>query len=166
MTESDIIVNTDWIDDEIRLFNENGLLQQEPMKKIDIIHLYINSSSELIKTHKTTHTFIGSHNILYSNDIFRYYLQNNTLDSVKYKFFQLHSYNIDLGDKLYTNIKSVSTIDFLKISTHIKDIHINPSLFIFHGTNSIYIIYKEKIKNSKNVTLKNKIKSDIRSLIR
>lgn len=154
--EQELIINTDWINNEMRLFNENGILHQELMKTIQIIHVHINSSSEVIKTRRVVHSFNNGDNLLSSNEIFRYYVQNRNTDSIQYKFFKLLVYNVDLGDKLYTTINSISTINFLKSFTHIKDIIINPSLFIFHEINAVYLIYKENIKNCKNITLKNR----------
>jgi hypothetical protein len=154
--EQELIINTDWINNEMRLFNENGVLHQELMKTIQIIHVHINSSSEVIKTRRVLHSFDNGDNLLSSNEIFRYYVENRNIDSIQYKFFKLLVYNVDLGDKLYTTINSISTINFLKSFTHIKDIIINPSLFIFHEINAVYLIYKENIKNCKNITLKNR----------
>jgi hypothetical protein len=156
--EPELIVNTNWINNEMRLFNENGILQQEPMKSIRIIHVHINSSFEIIRTHSVIHSFINGGNLLSANEIFKYYIQNKNFDSIQYNFFKLLVYNLDLGDKLYTTINSISTINFLKSFTHIKDIIINPSLFIFHEINSVYLIYKDNTKSYKNVTLKNKRK--------
>ena len=156
MTSNDIIINADWIDNETRLYNENEILQQEFMKTIQIVNVYINNSSEIVKVSKMSHTFKHDNNIILSNDIFKYYLQNRTIESIKYQLFKLLIYNIDLGEKHYTTIKSVSTINFLNCVSHVKDIVINPSLFIFHELNTIYFIYKSSIKNSKNVTHKNR----------
>jgi hypothetical protein len=87
--EQELIINTDWINNEMRLFNENGVLHQELMKTIQIIHVHINSSSEVIKTRRVLHSFDNGDNLLSSNEIFRYYVENRNIDSIQYKFFKL-----------------------------------------------------------------------------
>lgn len=153
---NDIVINADWIDNETRLYNENEMLQQEFMKTIQIVNIYINSSSEIVKVSKISHTFKDGNNVISSNDIFRYYIENRSVESIKYQLFKLLIYNVDLGEKHYATIKSVSNINFLNCVSHVKDVVINPSLFIFHELNSIYFIYNNNIKNSKNVTHKNR----------
>lgn len=150
----DICLNTQWIDKELRLFNENQKISKEFMKTIKITHIYINSSSEIVKTDKSFHIFKDNQNIIHSNEIFKYFTNFRVKDNVKYSLYQLLSYNIDLDDKLYNDINSISTINFMEHITYIKDIIIKPSLFIFHEINAIYIIYKEPNKQTKRFTLK------------
>lgn len=157
MYESEVEINTDWINNETRLLNEEGLLCQEAMKTIKIVHVYMNETSEIIKIKKTIHTFIDGSNVVTCNEILRYYIENRKLQTTRYKLFKVLVYNVDLGDKLYQKMKSISTINCLKsVSLYIEDIVINPSLFIFHEMNSIYLIYKENIKDSRSMTQKNK----------
>ena len=157
MYESEVEINTDWINNETRLLNEDGLLCQEAMKTIKIVHVYMNETSEIIKIKKTIHTFKDGSNVVTCNEILRYYIENRKLQTIRYKLFKVLVYNVDLGDKLYQKMKSISTINCLKsVSLYIEDIVINPSLFIFHEMNSIYLIYKENIKDSRSMTQKNK----------
>lgn len=157
MYESEVEINTDWINNETRLLNEEGLLCQEAMKTIKIVHVYMNETSEIVKIKKTTHTFMDGSNVVTCNEILRYYIENRKLQTTRYKLFKVLVYNVDLGDKLYQKMKSISTINCLKsVSFYIEDIVINPSLFIFHEMNSIYLIYKENIKDSRSMTQKNK----------
>ena len=157
MYESEVEINTDWINNETRLLNEEGLLCQEAMKTIKIVHVYMNETSEIIKIKKTIHTFIDGSNVVTCNEILRYYIENRKLQTTRYKLFKVLVYNVDLGDKLYQKMKSISTINCLKsVSLYTEDIVINPSLFIFHEMNSIYLIYKENIKDSRSMTQKNK----------
>ena len=157
MYESEVEINTDWINNETRLLNEEGLLCQEAMKTIKIVHVYMNETSEIIKIKKTIHTFKDGSNVVTCNEILRYYIENRKLQTIRYKLFKVLVYNVDLGDKLYQKMKSISTINCLKsVSLYIEDIVINPSLFIFHEMNSIYLIYKENVKDSRSMTQKNK----------
>ena len=157
MYESEVEINTDWINNETRLLNEEGLLCQEAMKTIKIVHVYMNEISEIVKIKKTIHTFKDGSNVVTCNEILRYYIENRKLQTTKYKLFKVLVYNVDLGDKLYQKMKSISTINCLKsVSLYIEDIVINPSLFIFHEMNSIYLIYKENMKDSRSMTQKNK----------
>jgi hypothetical protein len=155
MYESEVEINTDWINNETRLLNEEGLLCQEAMKTIKILHVYMNETSEIIKIKETIHTFMDESNVVTCNEILRYYIENRKLQTIRYKLFKVLVYNVDLGDKLYQKMKSISTINCLKsVSLYKEDIVINPSLFIFHEMNSIYLIYKENRKDSKSTTQK------------
>lgn len=148
-----INLNIEWIDKEIKMFNENGKLSKEHMKSIFITHVFINSSSEIVKTYKTEHTF-NENAILSFTDIYQHYKKNRIQDHIKYNFNQFFIYNIDLDDKLYSDIKSMTSHNFLEVNSYIKDVTIQPSLFIFHEINCAYIIYKEQKKGGNNKTAK------------
>jgi hypothetical protein len=150
----EIDVNVDWIGQQIRLYNENDKLLKEKMKTIKIVSIFINSSNEIVKSNNFIHSFQDNKCILSSAEIFRYFKNNRVRNSIKYDFKHLFVYNIDLDNKLYTDIESVNTTNFITSFTYIKDIVINPSLFIFHEINCVYIIYKEIVKNVNNKTVK------------
>ncbi len=154
MDLQEIDVNFDWIDKQIRLYDENDKLIKESMKKIKIVFVFINSSQEVVKSHNRIHHFIDDKCIISSTEIFRYFKNDRVQSSIKYGFNQLFVYNIDLDNKLYSDIESVNTTNFLSSYSYIKDIVITPSLFIFHEINCIYIIYKDTIKNNNNKTVK------------
>ena len=152
----EIDVDTDWIDKQVRLYNENEKIFKENIKSINIVSIFINSSHEIVKTHKFIHYFKDEKCILSSIEIFQYFKNDRIQDSIKYDLSQLFVYNIDLDNKLYTDIDSITTTNFLTSFTYIKDILLHPSLFIFHEINCVYIIYKENIKNIHNKTVKKK----------
>ena len=152
----EINVDTDWIDKQVRLYNENEKIFKENMKSVNIVSIFINPSNEIVKTHKFIHSFKDEKCILSSIEIFQYFKNYRIQDSIKYDLSQLFVYNIDLDNKLYTDIDSITTTNFLTSFTYIKDILINPSLFIFHEINCVYIVYKENIKNIHNKTVKKK----------
>ena len=156
MELQEIDVDTDWIDKQVRLYNENEKILKENMKTINIVSIFINSSYEIVKTHKFIHSFKNEECILSSTEIFQYLKNYRIQDSIKYDLNHLFVYNVDLDNKIYTDIDSITTTNFLSGFTYIKDIVINPSLFIFHEINCVYIIYKENIKNIHNKTVKKK----------
>lgn len=159
MESHEFDVDTDWIDKQVRLYNENEKIFKENMKTINIVSIFINPSHEIVKTQKCIHSFKDESCILFSNEIYQYFKNQRIQDSIKYDLNQLFVYNIDLDNKLYTDIESITTTNFLTSFTYIKDIVINPSLFIFHEINCVYIIYKENIKNIHNKTVKKKRQS-------
>ena len=136
------------------MFNENGKLSKECMKSILITHVFLNSSSEIVKSYKTEHVF-NENPILSFSDIYHHYKKNRFQDHIKYNFNQFFIYNIDLDDKLFSDLKSIETRNFLEGNSYIKDVTIQPSLCIFHEFNCAYIIYKELRKDGKNKTSKN-----------
>lgn len=156
MELQEIDVDTDWIDKQVRLYNENEKLFKENMKAINIVSIFINSSYEIVKTHKIIHLFKDEECVLSSTEIFQYFKNYRIQDSIKYDLNHLFVYNVDLDNKIYTDIDSITTTNFLSSFTYIKDIVINPSLFIFHEINCVYIIYKENTKNIHNKTVKKK----------
>jgi hypothetical protein len=145
------------IEKQVRLNNQCDKLSKEYMESIKVLHVFINSSSEIVHTYKTIHKFNNNtKNTIYSSDIHNFYKDNRTLELVKYDFNQFLVYNVDIDNKLYTNIDSISTLNFLQGYTYIRDVVINPSLFIFHKINSILMIYKEHKESTTNMTLKNR----------
>ena len=152
-------VDTDWIDKQVRLYNENEKIFKENMKSIKIVSIFINSLRDIVKTQKCIHSFKDESCKLSSNEFFQYFKNQRIQDSIKYDINQILVYNIDFDNKLYTDIESITTTNFLTSFTYIKDIVINPSLFIFHEINCVYIIYKENIKNIHNKTVKKKRQS-------
>ena len=53
----EIDVDTDWIDKQVRLYNENEKIFKENMKSINIVSIFINPSNEIVKTQKFIHSF-------------------------------------------------------------------------------------------------------------
>ena len=75
-------------------------------------------------------------------------------------------YNVDLdSDHIQSYSKSNDfaqlSNDFMKVLSIPDDIVIQPTIFIFHGVNSIYFIFKEndRVGNSHNHTIKSILKN-------
>ena len=96
----EIDVDTDWIDKQVRLYNENEKIFKESMKSINIVSIFINPSNEIVKTYKFIHSFKDEKCILSAIEIFYYFKNYRIQDSIKYDFSQLFVYNIDLDNKL------------------------------------------------------------------
>ena len=50
MELQEIDVDTDWIDKQVRLYNENEKILKENMKTVNIVSIFINSSYEIVHT--------------------------------------------------------------------------------------------------------------------
>jgi hypothetical protein len=103
--------------------------------------------------------------VLEPENIQEYVKNNNSVDLFKTFFTPLHIENAH-GNVILSLIKSPSIGDLkeqkCKKHTILDDIHILPSIFIFHSLNTIYFIYQEKkTENIEETKIKPILKTDI-----
>jgi len=138
----------DWLDEEINLQNSNDLLPMLSMTKIKV-HLWQMKNKETIR--RKTWSLDVSNNTICFNSINKIIKENEYVDGLRYRIVDYFLLNMDI-DSLKTvemSILDVNTISQLIQTTCIKplqiyqSIFINPSLFIFHKLNAIFIIMEE-----------------------
>lgn len=158
-----------WIEEDTRMSKISQNYFRENMKYIYTYCIYINKGLNIDKivssvqelsviglsaepSYGLSHTSIL--NIIQTNQILSTGIQYNLLDILVY--------NVDLEPE---NIQGFSKIDsfdvftsrFLKTGLIGQDIHISPSIFIFHNLNALYFIFQE-VDNEK-INLQTALKS-------
>jgi len=164
-------MNNEWLDIQNRLVNIDGKCRKDKMQKIMVRYIYadkeLNISSILEeRIDLITSTDFGSTTI--SRDKLLFLIQNRKkYEDKKYKFNEILIYNIDVEPENLQSYNKLTT-NFLRPMNIMNEIVIPPSLFIFHRTNCIYIIFNEISKcvkrnftRKKNYLLKDIINLDV-----
>lgn len=162
-----------WIEEEERLQNIQTNYSREPMESIKTYFIYINKNQyidkilcevqELEINSDSTGSQINKETILKI-------IQTKKISTPfsKYKLVDILLYNIDLEpehiqDYSKANIEDNRNKDLLKKIPIFDEVIIAPSIFIFHGINSLYFIFQEveieKVKPSRH-SLKSILKLD------
>ena len=162
-----------WIEEEERLQNIQTNYSREPMESIKTYFIYINKNQyidkilcevqELEINSDSTGSQINKETILKI-------IQTKKISTPfsKYKLVDILLYNIDLEpehiqDYSKANIEDNRNKDLLKKIPIFDEVLIAPSIFIFHGINSLYFIFQEveieKVKPSRH-SLKSILKLD------
>ncbi len=134
--------------------NGNGLgLGTTSQNYITTTFVYVNSDNSIDKVISETHTLVEM-KLPYSQILHLIQTKKNT-PTAKYKLMNILLYSVDLDP---TNIEQYAYADvnspeyndlskpFFKIISSYEAIQLNPSIFIFHKVNSVYFVFKEKMR--------------------
>jgi len=162
-----------WIEEEERLQNIQTNYSREPMESIKTYFIYINKNQYIDKILceiQELEINSDSKGSQINKETILKIIQTKKISTPfsKYKLVDILLYNIDLEpehiqDYSKANIEDNSNKDLLKKIPIFDEITIAPSIFIFHGINSLYFIFQEvdieKVKPSRH-SLKSILKLD------
>jgi hypothetical protein len=162
-------LDTSWIQEHDRLSTINENYLREPMDSINVYYVYINRNQyiEKIISDKLPLSLSEDKTCSYlSKETLLQIIQSRKIKTSfsKYKLTDVVSYLVDLEPE---NIQSFSNTDnleqatpsFFKIRSFMDDIQFNNSIFIFHGVNSIYLLFEEVELLNHRHTLKSILKT-------
>lgn len=172
MNEDEINLDLKWIETEEKLISMENGINREQMKDIKIKYIYINCdlsidavdlekyNLDIDSNNETAQNVIGNNSNI--DDVFqegqnsKMKISNDTLlriiekrrivGNIRYKLLKILLFNVNLEpDEIqkYNNNPNAFNSTFLKEISVVKDIIIEPSIFIFHEINTIYILFKE-----------------------
>lgn len=163
----DSVLDTSWIEEQERLQSINENYFREPMESIHMFFIYINKNMYIDKIISEKQPLILSDDakfsILPKETLLKIIQTKKNISTLsKYKLLDIFSYIIDLEPE---NIQSYSKNEnlegspnpFFKNTSPLNDIHIEPSIFIFHNINSIFFFFQESDINNRH-TLKSILK--------
>ena len=149
-------LDLDWIDEENKMIHIEKNIQREPMSSVSIHFVYINNSSSIEKVVTEKHLLSkekgnGSNDcsVLKKETLLKIINEKKqSLFLTKYVFMDILIYNIDLEPTLIQNyVQGLGSPSFLKTMPIPDNILFQPSIFIFHPLNAIYIFFLEKDKD-------------------
>jgi hypothetical protein len=143
-----------WIHETEKLEKIEQNYIREPMEFIDTFFIYINSNSYIEKILSEKHPLVlladGKTNVLKKEYILQL-IQSKKIKTnhSKYKFIDMITFNVDLEPEhiqSYSKNENISenSKKFFNVLPIIDDVLIPPSIFVFHGINSIFFIFQEK----------------------
>ena len=145
------IINSKWLLHEERLQNVNSIFDREIMQSITAKFIYINTHDYIDKITYTEIPLIidNSFSMIPKENLIKI-IEDNKLktDNSSYKLLDVLFCNFDI---MPSHIQTFSSSDekvidekkYFKSISSINDVIIQPSTFIFHDINSIYIIFQE-----------------------
>ena len=126
------------------------ILQCEPMDSIDIHYIYLNKSNQIEKITTEIHTFdkFSENNILPKEILIKYAQNKRILNKIRYKLEDILVYLVALEPskiKEFSNTQDISSysVSFLKKLPILDDVKFEPTLYMFHHINSIFIFFQE-----------------------
>jgi len=154
MDEISESLDMNWIDQEEKKISMNYGFIREPMKNIRIHFVYIHNNAVnkvnteefvLIDNNDVTEN-INTPQIITNSSIIQLIESHKNMNNEKYKLNDILLFNVTLeSDEIQKYIlgEEMYNSKFLKSISVVQDIVIEPSIFIFHNTNAIYMIFKE-----------------------
>ena len=145
------IINSKWLLHEERLQNVDSIFDREIMQSITAKFIYINTHDYIDKITYTEIPLVtdNSFSMIPKENLIKI-IEDNKLktENSSYKLSDVLCCNFDI---MPSHIQSFSSTDenlidekkYLKSISSINDVIIQPSTFIFHDINSIYIIFQE-----------------------
>jgi len=140
-----------WIEEHEKLQSVDKNYFREPMDAITVTIIYINANSyiENITSEKQQLTQNGKSAVLEKERLLQIIQsKKKTTAHSKYKFMDALLYNVDLEPEhvqKYANSPVEENQNlFLKRLPIVDDVAISPSIFIFHGINGLYLLFKEE----------------------
>jgi hypothetical protein len=145
------IIDSKWLLHEERLQNVNSIFDREIMQSITAKFIYINTHDYIDKITYTEIPLVidNSFSMIPKENLIKI-IEDNKLktENSTYKLLDVLCCNFDI---MPSHIQTFSSSDenvidkkkILKPISPINDVIIQPSTFIFHDINSIYIIFRE-----------------------
>ena len=133
-----------WLKEQERLEKVNNNYEKEPMENIELFFIFINQNSFIEKITNERIDLDCKTGIIRKEDLHSIIEKKQ---SSKYLLDDIMLFHVSLEPQ---NIQTYSKSDDLSnhfvqvLKTVDKDIHIPPSIFIFHRINSIFFTFKEK----------------------
>jgi hypothetical protein len=146
--------NLEWIKKIKNELLKFDFLHYDKKDNINVIMMYcVNNNIDYIKQH----TIDISNNILTSDALINFIMNNNKNNNIIFSLKDLYNYSIDItyNDILNNNI---SNNYFTKIDIF-KDIKFNDTIKFFNNLNSIIIFYHHNNRTSKSTNNTKKLKS-------
>jgi len=144
-----------WVLDEEKLLNIKECYSREKFPSISANYIYINENDYIdnIKCEEVYFNWDISKNIgIIPNGILLNLIEGKkTCGNNKYNFVEGSLFNITLEPDYIqtyseTNIQENDGSRFLKPFTVMDDLHLEPTIFIFHELNSLYFIFRQTEK--------------------
>jgi hypothetical protein len=157
-----------WIEEQEKLQSVDKNYFREPMETITVTTIYINANSyiESITSEKQPLTQNGKAALLEKERLLQIIQSKKKITAhSKYKFMDTLLYNVDLEPEHIQKYANSPVEEnqglFLKRLQIVDDITIVPSIFIFHGINGLYLLFKEEPRTDvENVKTKSILKVD------
>jgi hypothetical protein len=157
-----------WIEEQEKLQSVDKNYFREPMETISVTIIYINTNSyiENITSEKQQLTQNGKSAVLEKERLLQIIQsKKKTTAHSKYKFMDALLYNVDLEPEHIQKYANSPTEEnqglFLKRLPIVDDVSISPSIFIFHGVNGLYLLFKEEPRTDvHNIKTKSILKID------
>jgi hypothetical protein len=157
-----------WIEEHEKLQSVDKNYFREPMETITVTIVYINANSyiENITSEKQPLTQNSKTAVLEKERLLQIIQsKKKTTAHSRYKFMDALLYNVDLEpehiQKYANSPVEENQALFLKRLPIVDDISISPSIFIFHGINGLYLLFKEEPRTDiQNIKTKSILKLD------
>jgi hypothetical protein len=171
--DTDIHLDTSWLQNEERLQTVQNNLYRESMDSINGIFMYINQNNYIDKIVREKLPLVDCENCLGSQIPYSALLkiiQSKKLSTPvsKYKFSNLYSFIVDLEPdsvQSFSNLNEdndqITQSTFFKEERIIDNIIVPPSIFVFHDINNLYFFFQEVLTTKHNITLKSILKPKI-----
>lgn len=167
-----------WTEQYIRTTESQTVYNKEPMSKINIQFIYVNTRSEICNTITESYPLklnggddgssILSEQIIIPLTKSKSVITGSNGILMRYQFDDILLYCITLDPANlfdYINKPNDRLVDdgssFMKKMSIIDDIVVPPSLFIFHTLNTIYFIFREMVLVQDVISRKSTLKSAI-----
>jgi hypothetical protein len=144
-----------WVLDEEKLLNIKECYSREKFPSISAHYIYINDNDciDNIKCEEVYFNWDISKNIgiIPSNILLKLIEGKKTCGNNKYNFEEGSLFNLTLEPDYIQSYSETNNIEndgarFLKPFTVIDDLHLEPTIFIFHELNSLYFIFRQTEK--------------------
>ena len=155
-----------WIEEQEKLQSVDKNYFRESMDTITVTVIYINTNLYIENIISEKHA-LSSNGLLEKERLLQIIQsKKKTTAYSRYKFMDALLYNVDLEPEhiqKYANTltNENETCPFYKRLPIIDDIVFSPSIFIFHGLNGLYLLFKEEPRTDiQNMKTKSILKSD------
>jgi hypothetical protein len=168
--QEEFVLDNSWVEEQEWVLNTYKVLSKESMKQVSVYFIYLNINRYIDKVLKEVvdlHPLEGVKGSVIKKEKVLHLIQSKKMytPTSKYKFQEMLQFVIPyefddiqsfaMKEDMDVSLKN----DLLKpISIHQEYITFPESVHVFHETNSLFFIYKEFEKGSRNHTIKSILK--------
>ena len=159
-----------WLNEQERIQNIQKNYYREPMENINMYFIYINQNQYIDKILCEKYDLeVVSNGSLLNKEKLLQIIQNKKIKTLnsRYKLIDILQYHVELEpEHIQTYCKNgepdISSPKLLKNISFFDEIIFSPSIFIFHGINSLYFMFQEveTISTKNRKSMKSILKND------
>ena len=151
MDDDSIDLDTSWVRNYERMSTIDHNYKKDFMDSVCIVFIYLNTLNEIVNVVQECEVCIVEEkvSVIKEERILRIIEEKRHIGNKVYHLEDILKYNVDIeSERIQPFVNDEIKIELTSLSNMIKDIVFEPSIFIFHEINHMYVLFKETLPKS------------------
>jgi len=151
MDDDSIDLDTSWVQNYERMTAIDHNYKKDFMDSVCMVFIYLNTLNEIVNVIQESENCIVEEkaSVIKEERLLRMIEEKRHIGNKVYHLEDILKYNVDIeSERVQHFVNGEIEIPLTSVSTMIKDIVFEPSIFIFHEINHVYLLFREALPKS------------------